>query len=81
MILPTKHLSEERSLVVIGAQMLDLLQQPATVSRLWDELSRQGARRASGVRLSYDWFVLVLDLLMLMGAIDLDNGQIRRTAE
>ena len=38
MILPTKHLREDQALIAVGAELLGLLDEPKTVSRLWDEL-------------------------------------------
>ena len=46
MILPSKHLSEDRALVTIGAEVLGLLREPKTVSRLWTDLKKKRAARA-----------------------------------
>lgn len=75
MILPTKGISVERSLLVIGAEILRLLEASMTVSRLWERLQ---AGRARGFResLRYDWFVLALDLLFSLGAIGWHRGQV-----
>lgn len=79
MILPTKHLSQERALLTVGARILPLLGQPKTVSAVWEELSKQasGTQRDKPVR--YDHFVLALDLLYLMSAIELADGLLTRT--
>ncbi len=39
MILPTKKLKPENSIVYLGAVVLGLLDEPKTVSRVWDEFS------------------------------------------
>ena len=72
MILPSKHLSERRALLTVGSEILGLLDRPRTVSSLWEAMraGRDGTRR----RLSYDWFVLSLDLLFLMNAVNLRDG-------
>lgn len=44
MILPTKRLSQDRSLLYVGGEILRLVNEPKTVSRLWQEL--QSARSA-----------------------------------
>jgi len=76
MILPTKHLSQERALLTVGGRLLKLLSQPMTVSSLWDQfLKKQGENE---VKLRYDQFVLTLDLLYLLGTIDLKNGLINK---
>lgn len=73
MILPSKHLREDRALLTIGAEVLTLLREPKTVSRLWTELKR--AREGT---LAYDWFILSLDLLFSMGLIEFDQGRVAR---
>ena len=76
MILPTKHLPESQSLIGVGGTILVLLaEREATVSSLWDEF--RIARQESG-RISFDWFVLGLDLLFALGTIELDRGVLRR---
>ena len=76
MILPTKHLPESHSLLGVGGTILALLgEREATVSSLWEEF--RVARLESG-RVSFDWFVLGLDLLFALGAIELDRGVLRR---
>lgn len=76
MILPTKHLPESRSLLGVGGTILALLgEKEATVSSLWDEF--RNTRKDAGL-VSFDWFVLGLDLLFALGAIELDRGVLRR---
>ena len=72
MILPSKHLSERRALLTVGSEVLDMLDRPRTVSSLWEAV-RAGKDNAHR-RLSYDWFVLALDLLFLMDAVALRDG-------
>jgi hypothetical protein len=79
MILPSKHLSQDRALLTVGARILQHLRQPKTVSALWEELPRQGnAAEKSAMPLRYDGFVLALDFLFLIGAIELHEGLITR---
>jgi hypothetical protein len=76
MILPTKHLPEQRSLLGVGGAILALLSESeATVSSLW-ETFRTTRREAGAV--SFDWFILGLDLLFALGTIELDRGVLRR---
>jgi hypothetical protein len=77
-ILPSKHLSEGRALITIGAQLLGLLPEPKTVSRLWVELKRRTTPEAP---VTYDWFVLSLDLLYSLGLVDFARGRIARVEE
>jgi hypothetical protein len=78
MILPTKHLRQDRALLTVGAEILALLSEPKTVSRIWEELKRSRSNRSGLSLLTYDWFVLSLDLLFLLHAIDLQHGRLRR---
>ena len=78
MILPTKHLPQERALLAVGADILRLLGEPKTVSRLWDELKKGRGSQPVTSALTYDWFVLALDLLFAARAIDIERGRIRK---
>ncbi len=79
MILPTKRLSVQRAMLTVGAEILELLTEPKTVSRLWDELGRVMSERSSTRIVNYDWFVLTLDLLYMLGVLEMDHGRIQRT--
>lgn len=79
MILPSKHLPQDRALLTVGARILQRLNQPRTVSSLWEELPRKdGMARDPAFHLSYDGFVLALDLLFLVGAVELREGLLSR---
>ena len=78
MILPTKKMPQDRALLVVGAQILRLLQQPATVSSLWDELKAHRDPSLGYTHLPYEWFVLTLSFLYAAGAIELARGRVRR---
>ena len=78
MILPTKHIRPDRALIGVGAEVLGALAQPMTVSKLWDVIrSRRSADTTSPV-IDYRWFVLALDLLYAIGAIEFERGLIRK---
>lgn len=76
MILPGKKIPQDRALLTMGAQLLSLLEEPKTVSRLWQDLRECRAAGQETAVLPYDWFVLALDLLFALGAIRLDHGRI-----
>jgi hypothetical protein len=80
MILPSKHVSQDRALLSVGARILLCLSRPKTVSALWEEMLSAAAGENRVPLLHYDGFVLALDLLFLMGAIDLRSGLLRRRA-
>jgi len=80
-ILPSKHLSQDRALLTIGAHILQNLSQPKTVSALWEELPQQSEsekERYSTSPLSYDQFVLAMDFLFLLDAVELSEGILMR---
>jgi len=78
-ILPSKHLSQERALLSVGGRILKHLPQPKTISALWEELThRAGNSPRPTTSLSYEGFVLALDLLYLIGAIDMEDGLLNR---
>jgi hypothetical protein len=78
MILPSKHLSQDRALLSVGAEILLHLSRPVTVSALWEQMrcSPRSQRITSSLR--YDAFVLALDLLFLVNALDLRDGLLVR---
>ena len=78
MILPTKRLDEDRALLSVGAEILGLLDEPKTVSRLWDELQRSRNQRFGVRTITYDRFVLALDLLYALGALEMKRGLLRK---
>lgn len=78
MILPTKGIDRNRALLSLGADCLRLLNKPKTVSRVWEELQQDWKHREVQAALGFDWFVLALDMLFSIGAIDLTGGLLRR---
>ncbi len=75
MILPTKHMRTQRTLLGVGAEVIALLDQPKTVSRVWSDLKK--SRGENDLKLSFDWFVLSLDLLFSMDAVELNRGRLQ----
>jgi hypothetical protein len=80
MILPSKHLPQDRALLTVGAVILRHLSGPITVSALWEQVSRSSGGQTEPSALRYGAFVLALDLLFLMGAVELRQGLIVRGA-
>jgi hypothetical protein len=77
MILPSKHIPPSRALLTIGAVILRHLDQPRTISVLWDAVRIRDALPERG-RIGYDWFILGIDLLFLLKAIEYRNGTLLR---
>ena len=78
MILPTKHIRPDRALIGVGAEVLGALAQPMTVSKLWDTVRSLRSTDTSSPVIDYRWFVLALDLLYAIGAVELERGLIRK---
>ena len=72
MILPTKHLSIERSIISLGAEILRELRSESTVSALWER-----SQKIEGLR-TFGEFTLTLDFLFAIGLIDFSSGRLRR---
>ena len=68
MILPDKHVALPHSLLGVGATILARVTKPMTVSALWDAV-----RSAPEVG-AYGRFILALDLLYAVGALEFSNG-------
>ena len=72
MILPSKHISEEQSLLGVSVVVLKYLKKPQTVTSLWDKL------RDEQIVGTYERFVLALDMLYILGIINMYQGMIRK---
>jgi len=78
MILPTKGVRPDKALISVGAGILRDLNEPKTVSRLWADVRRQNRQT---LQITFDWFVLSLDLLFLMGVVEYAAGRVVRRAD
>lgn len=78
MILPTKRLASDRALISVGAELLLLLEQPRSTTQLWSAFQMSRETKAVTGPVSYDWFVLALDLLFMLGAVEWSARQLRR---
>ena len=78
MILPSKHIAADRALLTLGARILLLLQTPSTVSKLWDNYRQTASESLHAPSHNYMEFVLTLDLLFMLGAIDFNRGLVHR---
>ena len=72
MILPTKHTPAERSLLAVGALVLEHLGRPLTLSRLWERV------REDPIVRSYDAFTLTLAFLYSVGAVEERDGRLSK---
>jgi len=74
MILPGKHLRYDRAMLSVGAEILARLDQPRSVSELWEKVRK--ARGQNTVPLTFDWFVLSLSFLFAISAVEDLSGLI-----
>ena len=74
MILPNKYLREHEALIGVGSILLQHLIEEKTLSDLWE-----GAKLLSEVG-NYERFVLGLDLLFVLGLVEISNSKIIRTS-
>lgn len=80
MITPTKGIRPERALLYVAGQILRDLDDPTTVSGAWEALARRRRTEGQHATLTFDWFVLALDLLRALGVVELSNGMLKRAA-
>lgn len=73
MILPQKHISLSESMYGFGAMVIGLIEGNMTVDELWEKYKRI-SESGNSSRHGFDSFILVLDYLFLIGAIDLDDS-------
>jgi hypothetical protein len=79
MLLPTKGISFDRAILTIGADILESLSSPISVSGLWDRFVARRRDRIGPERVTFDWFSLALASLFAMGAIEVTpNNYLRR---
>lgn len=81
MILPTKHLSPERAIITVASEIFVLINNRSTVSSVWNDLQEKNRECMRQGRIPYDWFILSLDFLYMIGAIEEDNGKLTRAAK
>ncbi len=72
MILPTKHIPTEYSLIGIGACILRAMPRSSTVSVLWDRVKRLPEVG------TFERYVLALTFLYAIGAIRYEDGVLWR---
>lgn len=62
----------------VGADILAQLREPRTVSELWECVRETRNSKAGAAPISFDWFILALNLLYAVTAIEYSNGVVRR---
>jgi hypothetical protein len=72
MILPNKSTSFTKSILGIGSQMLLFTEEVHSVSSLWQII------KETYKNISYQKFILTLDLLFSLGLIEYQEGMIKK---
>jgi hypothetical protein len=73
MITPTKGIAPQRSLLAVGAQILNALDRPQSVNQTWLRVQEWRTKNDHHAPLPFWWFVLALDTLYSLGLIDLES--------
>lgn len=75
MILPTKHITAHEALIGAGALILETASKPVVLSRLWEDVKTNSSIQ------TYERFILTLDMLYIIGAIEIKGIMIKRVKE
>lgn len=74
MITPTKGIAPDRALLAVGAQILQQLNEPTSVSQAWYKVRAWRKDHNHTSPISFGWFTLALDVLYALGLIEIRNG-------
>ncbi|GAA1664213.1 hypothetical protein GCM10009733_072460 [Nonomuraea maheshkhaliensis] len=74
MITPTKGIAPDRALLAVGAQILQQIDGPTSVSQAWYKLRSWRLENSHHAPISFGWFTLSLDVLYAMGLIEARDG-------
>jgi hypothetical protein len=78
-ILPAKHLKQNRALLGVGGEILGALTNEQTVSELWESVQKR--RSLAMAPLSFDWFILALSFLYSIDAVAYKKGLLAKRGE
>ncbi len=71
---PTKNLHEDKSIIKIGARILSILNSPRTISTAWKSYIQIQESDINGkIRIQFDTFILAIDFLYIIGAIEYED--------
>jgi hypothetical protein len=77
-ITPTKGIAPDRALLSVGAQILEQLSEPTSVSQTWYKVKAWRIEQGHKAPISFGWFTLALDILFAMGLVELRDGLLVR---
>lgn len=73
MITPTKGISPQRALLTVGAQIVQAVTIPVTVSQAWSRLIAWRSAHGHHEPIPFWWFALALDVLFALGLAEIDD--------
>lgn len=81
MLLPTKGVSAERAIISVGAEVLEQLQSPKSVTALWEQYTAQQHESDASGHVTFDWFALTLASLFAINLVEsTSTGYLRRVS-
>ena len=76
MVLPSKHLPLDRTLLAVGGEILDILGgRPRSVSGTWEQLKLRDGKT------SFEQFTLAVSFLFAMGAVEFSGENLRKNIQ
>jgi hypothetical protein len=77
MILPTKHLRTESSLIYVGGIVQNtIVGRALSIDQLWYQVKNK-YKTETKKDITYDWFILSLNMLYIIGLVDFEKGKIK----
>ncbi len=73
MILPKKHLSFEESVLGFSAYLLRFIEKKPSIDRLWSYYLYDYENDIYEVKFDFDQYIITIDYLFSIGAIDIDE--------
>jgi hypothetical protein len=81
MLMPNKHIRVAESILGLSAYLLSLLKEPASLDDVWIKFQKTNNTPSFPAHQGFDNFVLAMDLLYTIGAIETDQkGRIVRAS-
>ena len=75
MIMPGKHVDISESLIGLGGLVLSLIDTPKTLDEIWEDFNGKYIKtKKVNKKYTIDKFILSLDLLYILGAVDISEG-------
>ncbi len=76
-LLPNKYIHEERTIIKAGGRLISLLEDPMTVTQVWEKY-KIIQDKSQLPQVPFDLFILTLDFLYAIGAIEFKKGKLWR---